>query len=350
MFSGNTIPYGWLACQGQVLSTTDQLYSSLFSIIGYNFNTALTGTGNFQLPDMRGRVAVGSGTAASGTTYAIGQTGGAEKGVIGLSNMPMHTHPVTGSANLLASTEAGTVNSPVGAYYALENMFNDEPDGSDYFATDYTISIPSSTTGTSVPYSNMQPYMPVNYIISYLGIYPSKEGANEQEIVGMVVSFAGPFVPGGYLLCDGSTYSVEDYPALGNLLGSNSSGHFVVPNLIGRAAMGTTTPSVPGQPVGSESTVLNATNVSNHTHSVTPDLRIPCYPAPGNTPDPTTTFPALMTNGYSSNGEVPMGDYTYNLTAGNTGAASPAGIENRSPFTAMQYIICAEGMYVGRAD
>ncbi len=345
MFSGNTIPYGWLACQGQVLSTTNSLYSELFDLIGYKYNAALTGTGNFQLPDLRGRVAVGSGMAASGTDYAIGQTGGTEEGVVGLPNMPSHSHQVTGAVNLMASASPGNVNSPAGAYYAVNNMFNEESDGSGCFAEDFTIAIPSTSTGTSVPYNNMQPYVTVNYMICYLGIFPSAEGSNEEETVGMVLPFAGTIVPGGYLLCDGKTYSVRDYAALGNLLGADSAGNFTVPNLIGRAAMGTTAPSVPGQPTGSETIVLTVGNINNHTHSVTPDLRISCYPPPGNTPDPTDAYPALMTNGYSNTGEVQMGDFVYNLTAATAGAASPTGIENRSPFIAMQYIICAQGIY-----
>lgn len=347
MFAGNTVPDGWVLCQGQQLSTSGE-YAPLFGLIGYVYNTALTGTGNFQLPDLRGRVAVGSGTAATGTTYAVGQTGGAEKSVIGLANMPQHTHPVTGTVTLLSNPTPGmgTTSNPSGGYYALNEMFSEDPDGSGlYFGEDFTIGMPSTSTGTSVPFNNMQPYVCVNYMICYMGIYPQPYGGPAEDYVGMVQPFAGPFVPGGYLLCDGKTYSVREYAALGNLLGADSSGNFTVPNLIGRAAMGTVSASVPGQPAGSENTVLNVSNINNHAHQLNPMLSIPCSPMPPNTPDPSSTFPAMLNNGYATSGTVPMGEYTYNLTAASAGNASPAPIENRSPFTAVQYIICAGGEF-----
>ena len=53
--------------------------------------------------------------------------------------------------------------------------------------------------------------------------------------LGTVLSFAGQARPNGYLLCDGASYKVTDYPDLyaviGNTYGGDST-NFNVPNLV----------------------------------------------------------------------------------------------------------------------
>lgn len=56
-FAGAAAPTGWLLCQGQAVSRTT--YAQLFSVIGTTYGSG-DGSTTFNLPDMRGRVAVGS--------------------------------------------------------------------------------------------------------------------------------------------------------------------------------------------------------------------------------------------------------------------------------------------------
>lgn len=56
-FAGAAAPTGWLLCQGQAISRTT--YAQLFSVIGTTYGSG-DGKTTFNLPDMRGRVAVGS--------------------------------------------------------------------------------------------------------------------------------------------------------------------------------------------------------------------------------------------------------------------------------------------------
>jgi microcystin-dependent protein len=63
--------------------------------------------------------------------------------------------------------------------------------------------------------------------------------------LGSVAPFGGNFVPAGWLPCDGSTYSMEQYPDLAALIGTTFGGSlpdFAVPNLTGRAVVGAGTP------------------------------------------------------------------------------------------------------------
>lgn len=55
-FAGQTAPEGWLLCQGQAVSRTT--YAQLFAVIGTTFGSG-DGSTTFNLPDLRGRVAVG---------------------------------------------------------------------------------------------------------------------------------------------------------------------------------------------------------------------------------------------------------------------------------------------------
>ncbi|EHL69933.1 hypothetical protein HMPREF1032_02932, partial [Subdoligranulum sp. 4_3_54A2FAA] len=55
-FAGAAAPTGWLLCQGQAISRTT--YAQLFSVIGTTYGSG-DGKTTFNLPDMRGRVAVG---------------------------------------------------------------------------------------------------------------------------------------------------------------------------------------------------------------------------------------------------------------------------------------------------
>lgn len=100
-FAGDTAPQGWLLCFGQAVSRTT--YSALFAIIGTRFGGG-DGGSTFNLPDLRGRVAVGrddmGGPAAGRITAggagfngaAVGAVGGAQTVAITTAQMPWHNH------------------------------------------------------------------------------------------------------------------------------------------------------------------------------------------------------------------------------------------------------------------
>lgn len=92
-YGGEMAPNGYLKCDGSVYPITN--YSDLYSVIGdtYCISCAMD---EFAVPDMRGRVAVGtaSGNAFFGTT---GQRSGNETVTLTEQQMPSHSHS-TGSA------------------------------------------------------------------------------------------------------------------------------------------------------------------------------------------------------------------------------------------------------------
>lgn len=93
---------GWLECTGTAVSRTT--YATLFATIGTAFGSG-NGSTTFNVPDLRGRVAVGAGTGAgdkgSGTgtptgtalsARTVGQWAGEEKHLLVTAEMPSHTH------------------------------------------------------------------------------------------------------------------------------------------------------------------------------------------------------------------------------------------------------------------
>ena len=51
-YGGNTVPDGWLLCDG--LSVSSTVFPMLYSVIGTKYGDGSDGTGDFNLPDLRG--------------------------------------------------------------------------------------------------------------------------------------------------------------------------------------------------------------------------------------------------------------------------------------------------------
>lgn len=97
-FAGSLAPFGYLLCDGSVYAQAS--YPALFSAIGSNWNTGGEGVGNFRVPDIRGRVTMGSGTGSGLSPRALAQLLGEESHVLVVGEIPAnlnvndpgHTH------------------------------------------------------------------------------------------------------------------------------------------------------------------------------------------------------------------------------------------------------------------
>lgn len=145
-YAGSTAPAGWLMCNNLPVSRTT--YAGLFAVIGTTYGAG-DGSTTFNVPDLRGRAVAGldnMGGAANANrvpwTNALGTAGGAHAHQLAISEMPSHTHTVSGS-NTMADWTAG------GAYKTIPNI-----------ATQTT-----SAAGGGAAHNNMQPTMLLNYLI-----------------------------------------------------------------------------------------------------------------------------------------------------------------------------------------
>lgn len=108
-FSFNFCPDGYLPADGR--QVTVQQYQLLFAVVGFTYggnNTTL-----FNLPDLRGRVAVGTGTSDYGFTTNLGQKSGAAAATLSANNLPAHVHPATSSPLPAGSVVNGPLTLPV---------------------------------------------------------------------------------------------------------------------------------------------------------------------------------------------------------------------------------------------
>ena len=85
LFAGTNLPIGWLLpCDGRVLQVSD--LPALFGVLSNNFGG--DGITTFALPNLSGRVAIGSTNGQPGAAY------GAEQLVMTEAMLPPHTHTV----------------------------------------------------------------------------------------------------------------------------------------------------------------------------------------------------------------------------------------------------------------
>jgi microcystin-dependent protein len=147
-------PQGWAMCNGQFLPINQN--QALFSLLGTTFGG--NGQTTFALPDLRGRVAIHSGSG-----HTLGEVGGESSHTVTLSEVPTHVH--TAGAN------SGNATTPIpgGNVLAAANNLYAAP-------TNLTTLGPSmlAPTGGSQPHENKQPYIAVTFCISLQGIFPSQ--------------------------------------------------------------------------------------------------------------------------------------------------------------------------------
>ena len=96
-FGGVNVPSGYLGCDGSNVSRTT--YATLFAAISTTWGVG-DGSTTFGLPDLRRKVAVGSGgTGTARLANSVGSTGGEESHVQTEAEMASHSHTFRGGAH-----------------------------------------------------------------------------------------------------------------------------------------------------------------------------------------------------------------------------------------------------------
>jgi microcystin-dependent protein len=160
MFAGNFAPAGWMFCEGQLLSISEN--ETLFQLIGTTYGG--DGESIFALPDLRGRIPLHFGTGNSGTTYTLAETGGAEDITLTVNQISAHSHPLLATTN---PADTPNLQNALPATGLLSELYwGDPPDANCNPAS-------ISPVGGSQPHTNFQPYLCIDFIISLFGIFPS---------------------------------------------------------------------------------------------------------------------------------------------------------------------------------
>jgi len=171
LFAGNFAPRGFATCAGQLLSIAQN--TAVFSLLGTTYGG--NGTTNFALPDLRGRVAIGQGQGPGLSSYVEGQIGGSETMTLLSNNLPTHTH------TLNVNNAAGTTGTPSNTTYLAQGPTTGSGPNAQVQKI-YTTNAPNTALGPlsisggggNQPFSIMQPYLALFYIIALEGIFPSR--------------------------------------------------------------------------------------------------------------------------------------------------------------------------------
>jgi len=193
----------YLVADGRLLSIPQS--TALFSLIGKTYGG--NGTTDFAIPDLRGRVVIGSGQGPGLPAFTPGQILGQMSVTLTSSQLPAHAHTlgaasvnlagvnVSGAASGLeikASANAAT-NNPAGAYPGTTGgttkiYSTDAPTvamNAGVIGGNLNLKIADGTvapltgqtdlTGGTVPVSTVQPSLVMRYNIAHTGIFPSRD-------------------------------------------------------------------------------------------------------------------------------------------------------------------------------
>lgn len=143
-YAGASAPSGYLLCNGRAVSRTT--YAALFAVIGTTYGSG-DGSNTFNLPDLRGRVAVGEGQPTSEPyEFHRGDKGGECTHTLTVNEIPSHDHKFKDWWTLAAGTQRRCV-----VYQDSVNQLSGDS---------------VAPTGGGQAHNNVQPFGVVNYIIS----------------------------------------------------------------------------------------------------------------------------------------------------------------------------------------
>lgn len=138
MYASSSVPSGCLACDGTIYLKT--AYPDLWNALGATWQTDST---HFKVPDFRGRAPIGTGTGASLTARAMGDSTGAETVALSLAQMPAHTH-----SSPMRNTSLG--NGTVAGRSA---------------GTTQEVALSTDSQGSGSAHNNMQPSLALGFCI-----------------------------------------------------------------------------------------------------------------------------------------------------------------------------------------
>jgi microcystin-dependent protein len=372
--AGGTPPASWMTCDGSAVSRTT--YPDLFTAIGTTYGAG-DGSTTFNLPDLRGRTAIGVGQGTGLTNRILAASGGEETHQLTIAELASHTHTITVNPHnhtldlwwLSGTTSAGGGANWSTAYSA----------GAGY-TQNATATASAANTGSGTAHNTMQPFLVLSYIIkvsvsggatAQAPIADStqdgllrKVSGNLSDYVGgdntchdlmsavatllmppgIILDFGGSTAPNGFLFCDGSAVSRTTYSTLYGVIGTtygtgDGSTTFNVPDCRGRTSIGV------GQGTGLTNRVLASTGgEERHTHII---AELPAHNHPmsetahnhsqnahNHALNDGGHLHAIQGNGtgYASGA---LGSYTFALTGsapnGSQGAGTGCTIANNTP-------------------
>lgn len=166
-FAFNFAPINWAICAGQPMPISQN--TVLYQVIGTRFGG--DGQSTFNLPNLQGRVPMGSGTGPGLSPRTLGDVTGTMSETLGLSQLPAHSHALN------VQDGNATATDPANAYWAKGVSVGSRPVPVKTYTTQAANSTMANAmvagAGAGQAHGNAQPYLTVNMCICLEGTYPS---------------------------------------------------------------------------------------------------------------------------------------------------------------------------------
>lgn len=186
--------------------------------------------------------------------------------------------------------------------------------------------------------------------------------------IGEVRLFAGNFAPRAWMFCQGQQLSIAEwtplYAIIGTMYGGDGQQSFLLPDLRGRRAVHSGNSTGPGlQPIyigevgGVEQLTITSAQMPAHSHQITATMTGSAAlnffndsAAAGVTPQ-NNFFAISSENFYAPNPDTALAPATVSTSLSSMSlsvAGSSQPIPIVTPYLALNYIICLEGIFPSR--
>lgn len=172
-FAFSYAPQGWAFCAGNTLAIAQN--QALYAVIGTTYGG--DGRNTFQLPDMRGRAPMNSGTGpGGGPSSQVGQKTGEPTVTLTQPQMPMHNHTAQGVQALAGQSLTG-MPSPT-AYASIPRYSATNTTYDSWSLSNPTIPLHPQAVGPAgggAGHDNLSPYLAMNFCICLDGaVFPTR--------------------------------------------------------------------------------------------------------------------------------------------------------------------------------
>jgi len=174
---------------------------------------------------------------------------------------------------------------------------------------------------------------------------------SDLHYLGEITMFGGNYAPEGWAFCDGALLDINQHTALYSVIatiyGGNGTTNFKLPDLKGRFPVHRGGQFIQGYSGGYSQVQLNVNHMPQHTHT------LKAFSEDGTTEAPLNNILADAKSRYPTNVYAPLPADSSKIidmheqSIGTAGGTSP--IPTVPPFTAINFIICLDGMYPSRS-
>ncbi|MEM8699050.1 MAG: tail fiber protein [Pseudomonadota bacterium] len=179
---GDIIMGGWSFCPRGTAEANGALLApgqndALFSLYGTLYGG--DGRRTFALPDMRGRAPMHSGTGPGLISRSLGARIGVEQVRLSSSQLPSHTHVLSGTVTgqVLGSSSTASATVPLNQTYGVTQNPSYGPQTDTAMGANsasVTVDGTTSSAGNGQAVGIRDPYMVIRYCVVLQGIYPSR--------------------------------------------------------------------------------------------------------------------------------------------------------------------------------